>query len=95
MSACCGAASDRKTATWVRRVREIAPWCSPECHLGVGAQVPGLPGSVRDALDRTRPVAFHGNLPADWVLLLSKCRSIAVSDLEVFSSHRDQLQTER
>ena len=23
MSACCAAASDRKTATWVRRVREI------------------------------------------------------------------------
>ena len=36
----------------------------PERHPGVGAQVSRLPGSARDALDRTRPVAFHGNLLA-------------------------------
>ena len=34
------------------------------CHPGVGAQVSRLPGGARGALDRTRPVAFDGNLPA-------------------------------
>src|SRR5262249_59604887 len=36
----------------------------PESPLGVGAHVSRWPGSARDALDRTRPVAFHGNLSA-------------------------------
>lgn len=33
MSACCDAASDRKTATWVRRVREIVAWVLPSAIL--------------------------------------------------------------
>ena len=33
MSACCGAASDRKTPTWVRRVRESFPWALPSAIL--------------------------------------------------------------
>ncbi len=33
MSACCEAASDRKTPTWVRRVREIFAWVCPSAIL--------------------------------------------------------------
>ncbi len=33
MSACCGAASDRKMPTWVRRVREILGWVLPSAIL--------------------------------------------------------------
>ena len=33
MSACCDAASDRKTPTWVRRVREIFAWILPSAIL--------------------------------------------------------------
>jgi len=33
MSACCDAASDRKSATWVRRVREIFAWVVPSTVL--------------------------------------------------------------
>ena len=33
MSACCGAASDRKTLTRVRRVREIFAWVCPSAML--------------------------------------------------------------
>ena len=33
MSACCDAASDRKTPTWVRRVREILAWVLPSAIL--------------------------------------------------------------
>ncbi len=33
MSACCGAASDRKTPTWVRRVRELLAWACPSAIL--------------------------------------------------------------
>ena len=33
MSACCDAASDRKTATWVRRVREVFAWGLPSAIL--------------------------------------------------------------
>ena len=33
MSACCDAASDRKTPTWVRRVREIFAWVLPSAIL--------------------------------------------------------------
>jgi hypothetical protein len=33
MSACCGAASDRKTPAWVRRVREIFAWSLPSAIL--------------------------------------------------------------
>src|SRR5271156_6547186 len=33
MSACCDAARDRKTPTWVRRVREIFAWVLPSAVL--------------------------------------------------------------
>ena len=33
MSACCDAASDRKTPMWVRRVREILAWILPSAIL--------------------------------------------------------------
>ena len=33
MKACCNAASDRNTATWVRRVREILAWVLPGAIL--------------------------------------------------------------
>ena len=33
MSACCSAAGDRKTPTWVRRVREIFAWVLPSAVL--------------------------------------------------------------
>ena len=33
MSACCDAASDRKTPTWVRRVRETLAWVLPSAIL--------------------------------------------------------------
>jgi hypothetical protein len=33
MSACCDAASDRNTATWVRSVREIFAWVLPSAIL--------------------------------------------------------------
>jgi len=33
MSACCDAASDRKTPTWVRRVREFFTWVLPSAIL--------------------------------------------------------------
>ena len=33
MSACCDAASDRKTPRWVRRVREIFAWGLPSALL--------------------------------------------------------------
>jgi hypothetical protein len=33
MSACCAAAGDRKTPTWVRRVREIFAWVLPSAIL--------------------------------------------------------------
>ena len=33
MSACCDAASDRKTPTWVRGVREIFAWVLPSAIL--------------------------------------------------------------
>ena len=33
MNACCDAASDRKTSTWVARVREIFAWFLPSAIL--------------------------------------------------------------
>ena len=33
MKACCDAASDRNTATWVRRVREVSAWVLPSAGL--------------------------------------------------------------
>jgi hypothetical protein len=33
MSACCDAAGDRKTPTWVRRVREVSAWVLPSAIL--------------------------------------------------------------
>jgi hypothetical protein len=33
MSACCDAAGDRKTPTWVRRVRETTAWVLPSAGL--------------------------------------------------------------
>jgi hypothetical protein len=33
MSACCAAASDRKTPTWMRRVQEIFAWVLPSVLL--------------------------------------------------------------
>jgi hypothetical protein len=33
MSACCVAASDRKTPTWVRRAREVMAWVVPSAIL--------------------------------------------------------------
>ena len=33
MSACCDAARDRKTPTWLRRVRELSAWVLPSAIL--------------------------------------------------------------
>jgi len=33
MSACCAAGSDRKSTTWVRRVREVFAWAVPSAIL--------------------------------------------------------------
>ena len=33
MNACCDAASDRKTPTWLRRFREILAWVLPSAIL--------------------------------------------------------------
>jgi hypothetical protein len=33
MSACCDAAGERKTATWMRRVREVFAWVLPSAML--------------------------------------------------------------
>jgi hypothetical protein len=33
MRACCDAASDRNTATWVRSVREVSAWVLPSTGL--------------------------------------------------------------
>ena len=33
MRACCDAASDRDTATWMRRVREVSAWVLPSAGL--------------------------------------------------------------
>src|SRR5260370_11433802 len=40
MSAYCDAASDRKTPTWVRRVREICAWVLPNAILGLVPKCP-------------------------------------------------------
>ncbi len=40
MSACCDAASDRKTPTWVRRAREIFAWAVPSAILVLAPKCP-------------------------------------------------------
>jgi hypothetical protein len=40
MSACCDVARDRKTPTWVRRVREIFAWVLPSAILVVVPKCP-------------------------------------------------------
>src|SRR6266446_6383645 len=40
MSACCDAASDRKTPTWVRRGREIFAWVLPSATLVLAPKCP-------------------------------------------------------
>ena len=40
MSACCDAASDRKTPRWVRRVREIFAWVLPSAVLVLAPKCP-------------------------------------------------------
>jgi hypothetical protein len=40
MSACCDAASDRKTPSWVRRVREIFAWVLPSVILVLAPKCP-------------------------------------------------------
>ena len=40
MSACCNAASDRKTPTWVRRFREILAWGLPSAVLVLAPKCP-------------------------------------------------------
>jgi len=40
MSACCGAVSNRKTPTWVRRVREIFAWVLPSAILVLAPKCP-------------------------------------------------------
>jgi hypothetical protein len=68
MSGCCAAASGQKAANSVRRVRELLACVFPTAVLVTvpsdGTKVSRLPGSARDALDRTRAIAFHGNLPS-------------------------------
>jgi hypothetical protein len=43
MSACCHAASDRKTPTWARRVRETSAWILPSAVL---VMVPKCPACL-------------------------------------------------
>jgi len=43
---------------------------SPQHHADVGAQMSCVLGSVCDAVDWTRSVAFHGHLPALGLLFL-------------------------
>jgi high-affinity Fe2+/Pb2+ permease len=40
MSACCDAASDRKTPRWARRVREIFAWVLPSALLVLAPKCP-------------------------------------------------------
>ena len=40
MSACCGAASDRKSPKWVRRVRERLAWIVPSAILVLAPKCP-------------------------------------------------------
>jgi hypothetical protein len=40
MSACCDAARDRKTPTWLRRVREIFAWVVPSAILVLAPKCP-------------------------------------------------------
>ena len=40
MSACCDAARDRKTPTWLRRVREIIAWAIPSAILVLAPKCP-------------------------------------------------------
>jgi hypothetical protein len=40
MSACCDAGSDRKTPTWLRRVREIFAWVVPSAILVLAPKCP-------------------------------------------------------
>ena len=40
MSACCDAASDRKTPKWVRRVRDILAWGVPSAILVLAPKCP-------------------------------------------------------
>lgn len=40
MSACCHAASSRKSPTWTRRVREILVWIAPSAVLALAPKCP-------------------------------------------------------
>jgi hypothetical protein len=40
MSACCNAASDRQTPTWMRRVRETLAWIIPSAILALAPKCP-------------------------------------------------------
>jgi hypothetical protein len=40
MSTCCAAGSDRKTPTWVRRVRELVAWIVPSAMLVLAPKCP-------------------------------------------------------
>ena len=90
MSACCNVAERPECAdVGATGPRDfcVAP---PRCHPGVRAQVSRLPGSARDALDRTRPVAFHGDLPALGAAVPLR-RLIALLDCGTSGSHRGHL----
>ena len=84
MSACCDARAENADMG----AKSPRDFCMgpPECHPGVGAQVSRLPGSARDALDRTRPVAFHGNLLALGAAAALR-RFIALPDCATSGSH--------
>jgi hypothetical protein len=40
MSACCQAASSRKSPTWTRRVREVFVWIAPSAVLALAPKCP-------------------------------------------------------
>jgi hypothetical protein len=40
MSTCCGSASDRKTPTWVRKVRKVFAWVVPSAILALTPKCP-------------------------------------------------------
>src|ERR1700722_6668045 len=61
-----------------------------ERHPGARAQVSRLPGSARDALDRTGPVVFSCNLPALGAAF-SLRRRIALLVCGTYESHKGQL----
>ncbi len=90
MSACCDAASDRKTPTWVRRVREIFAWVLPSAILVL---VPKCPACLAAHVTLWTGLGLSLSTATylRWVLLFALRRLIALPDCETSGSHRGHL----